>query len=68
MRLLKGVVDITQKYQFTLCGYTCDPEKFTVQKGYADYGAKPRNTFEDLPDDWFCLKRRASETDLRGLM
>jgi len=38
---MKGVVDITQKYKCTICGYIYDPEK-----GDADSGAKPGTTFE----------------------
>jgi rubredoxin len=63
MRLLKGVVDIVQKYQCTICGYIYDPEK-----GDADSGVKPGTTFEDLPDDWFCPQCGASKTDFEKVL
>jgi rubredoxin len=61
--IVKGVVDITQKYKCTICGYIYDPDK-----GDADSGTKPGTTFEDLPDDWFCPQCGASKADFEKVL
>jgi rubredoxin len=44
---ITDVLDMTQKYQCTVCGYIYDPEI-----GDPDSGVAPGTAFEDLPDTW----------------
>jgi rubredoxin len=59
---IREVVDITMKYQCTICGYIYDPEK-----GDPDSGIAPQTPFEDLPDTWVCPQCGAAKDDFKEL-
>ncbi len=58
----KDVVEISQKYQCTICGYIYDPDI-----GDPDGGIAPGTPFEALPDDWTCPQCGAMKDDFREM-
>jgi rubredoxin len=62
MIVKKDVIEITKKFQCTICGYIYDPEK-----GDPDASIVPGTSFELLPDNWRCPQCGASKDDFEEM-